>query len=136
MPVSASLNLISLVAEPGVLHYTKLFLNFLTLAVAGIFLCVRAGVTQVGSMKLALFFKQGLDFDIICVEPALVVSGNRAGNLEGCRVNRRLQVNLIVTSSELSQFSYPYIMIVQPSSSRVNYPLDGGSTDTVVAIDD
>jgi len=61
MPVSASLNLISLVAEPGVLHYTKLFLNFLTLAVAGIFLCVRAGVTQVGSMKLALFFKQGLD---------------------------------------------------------------------------
>jgi len=99
MPVSASLNLIGLVAEPGVLYYTKLFLNFSTLAVAGIFLCVQAGVTQVGSMKLALFFKQGLDIDIIFVEPLLVVSGNRADHLEGCRLNRRLQRFPVVTSS-------------------------------------
>ena len=38
---------LDLVAEPGVLHYTKLFLNFSTLAVIGIFLCVRTGVTLV-----------------------------------------------------------------------------------------
>jgi len=31
----------------------------------------------------------------------------------------KLQVTVIVTTSELSQFTYPYIMLVQPSS-RVN----------------
>ena len=56
MPVSAALNLIGLVAEPGVLHYMKLFLNFSMLAVVGIFLRVRTGVTLGGSMELALFF--------------------------------------------------------------------------------
>ena len=32
----------------------------------------------------------------------------------------KLQVTVIVTTSELSQFIYPYIMIVQPSSRRMN----------------
>jgi len=35
-------------------------------------------------MELALFFQKGLDFDIIFVEPVLVVSGGRAEHLEGC----------------------------------------------------
>jgi len=30
------------------------------------------------------------------------------------------KVTVIVTTSELSQFTYPYRVIVQPSSSRVN----------------
>ena len=47
----------------------------------------------------ALFFKQGLDFDIIFAKPVLVVSGGRAEHLEACRVNRRLQRFPVVASS-------------------------------------
>ena len=61
MPVSAALNLIGLVAEPGVLHYMKLFLNFSMVAVVGIFLRVRTRVTLGGSMELTLFFA-GFEF--------------------------------------------------------------------------
>jgi len=42
---------------------------------------------------------------------------NKWSPLDGAH---KLQVTVIVTTSELSLFTYPYIMIVQPSSSRVN----------------
>ena len=42
---------------------------------------------------------------------------NKGSPLDGAQ---KLQVTVIVTTSELSQFTYPYIIIVQPSSSRVN----------------
>jgi len=41
---------------------------------------------------------------------------NKWSPLDG---THKLQVTVIITTSELSQFTYPYIMIVQPSS-RVN----------------
>jgi len=41
---------------------------------------------------------------------------NKWSPLDGAH---KLQVTLIVTTSELSLFNYPYIMMVQPSSSRV-----------------
>ena len=43
---------------------------------------------------------------------------NKWSPLDGAH---KSQVTAIVTTSELSQFTYPYIMIVQPSSSRVNF---------------
>ena len=36
----------------------------------------------------------------------------------------KLQVTVIVTTSELSQFTYPYVMIAQPSSCRVKSMMD------------
>lgn len=42
-------------------------------------------------MELALFFQQCLNFDIILVQPVLVVSCSQAEPLEGNRVSCRLQ---------------------------------------------
>ena len=57
------------------------------------------GVTLVGSVELTLFFRQGLDFEIILIEPILMVSGCQAKHLEGSGVNRRLPRVPVVAGS-------------------------------------
>ena len=52
-----------------------------------------------GSVELALFFHQGLDYDIILIEPVLMVSCCRAEYLEGSGVNRRLQRVPVIAGS-------------------------------------
>ena len=52
-----------------------------------------------GSVEFALFFHQGLDYDIIIIEPVLMVSCCQAEYLEGSRVNRRLQRVPVIAGS-------------------------------------
>ena len=57
------------------------------------------------------------DSQIKCGGRQMAPHENKLSPLDG---SHKLQVTVIVTTSELSQFTYPYIMIVQRSSSRVN----------------
>ena len=52
-----------------------------------------------GSVKLMLFFQQGLDLNIILIKPVLMVSGCQAEHLEGSRVNRCLQRVPVIAGS-------------------------------------
>jgi len=46
---------------------------------------------------------------------------NKWSPLDGAH---KLQVTVIVTTSELSLLTYPYIMVAQPSSSRLKSVMD------------
>ena len=52
-----------------------------------------------GSVEFALFFHQGLDYDIILIEPVLMVSCCRAEYLEGSGVNLPLQRVPVIAGS-------------------------------------
>ena len=54
---------------------------------------------MVGLVEYALFFHQGLDYNIILIEPVLMVSCCQPEHLEGSGVNRRLQRVPVVAGS-------------------------------------
>ena len=74
MPVSVALNLVSFIAQPGVLHLTQFLMYSPTCIVKGVYLVVGLWIVQVGFAEAMFLIQQLLDRVAVLVKPICVLS--------------------------------------------------------------
>ena len=75
MPVSLALNLVSFIAQPGVLHLMEFLLYSPTCIVKGVFLVAGLWIIQVRFVEAMFLIQQLLDCVTVLAKPIFVLSG-------------------------------------------------------------